>query len=89
MRIEREKPCQRRHHRVKAPMKVTTPDGYSLMATDWSIGGLRLDEIEGKLPAVNDNWNLTLELPFQGFDIAFEVEARIDRTVKETKTIGF
>ncbi len=89
MRIEREKPCQRRHHRVKAPMKVTTPDGYSLMATDWSIGGLRLDEIEGKLPAVNDNWNLTLELPFQGFDIAFEVEARIVRTVKETKTIGF
>jgi multidrug resistance efflux pump len=70
-------------------MKVTTPDGYSLMATDWSIGGLRLDEIEGKLPAVNDNWNLTLELPFQGFDIAFEVEARIVRTVKETKTIGF
>ena len=89
MRIEREKPCQRRHHRVKAPMKVTTPDGYSLMATDWSIGGLRLDEIEGKLPAVNDHWNLTLELPFQGFDIAFEVEARIVRTVKETKTIGF
>lgn len=89
MRIEREKPCQRRHHRVKAPMKVTTPDGFSCMATDWSIGGLRIDDLEGTLPTINDMWNLTLEIPFQGFDISFEVEARIVRTVAETKTIGF
>jgi len=89
MRIEREKPCQRRHHRVKAPMKVTTPDGYSLMATDWSIGGLRLDDMQAELPKVGDTWKLTLELPFQGFDIAFEVEANVVRTVEETKTIGF
>ncbi len=89
MRIEREKPCQRRHHRVKAPMKVKTPDGYSLMATDWSIGGLRLDDMQAELPKVGDTWKLTLELPFQGFDIAFEVEANVVRTVEETKTIGF
>lgn len=89
MRIEREKPCQRRHHRVKAPMKVTMPDGYSCMATDWSIGGLRVDAVNGDLPTVNEGLKLVLELPFQGFDIAFEVQARVVRTVAETKTIGF
>ena len=89
MRIERERPCQRRYHRVKAPMKVKMADGHSSMATDWSIGGLRLDNIKGNLPAVNDEQKLTLELPFQGFDIAFEVEARVARIVEETKTIGF
>ncbi len=59
------------------------------MATDWSIGGLRLDSIKRDLPSVNDELKLTLELPFQGFDIAFEVEARVVRIVEETKTIGF
>jgi len=89
MRIERERPCQRRFHRVKAPMKVTMPDGQSLMATDWSVGGLRVDEIADDLPLVDEVLKLTLELPFQGFDIAFEVKARVARTVLETKTIGF
>lgn len=89
MRIEREKPCQRRHHRVKAPMKVTMPSGLSYKATDWSIGGLRLDGVKDNLPAVNEELSLTLELPFQGFDIAYEVQARVVRTVEDEKTIGF
>jgi len=89
MRIERERPCQRRYHRVKAPMKVTMPDGYSLMATDWSVGGLRVDDLVSELPLIDDELQLTLELPFQGFDIAFDVKARVARTVEETKTIGF
>lgn len=89
MRIEREKPCQRRHHRVKAPMKVTMPGDCSYMASDWSIGGLRLDGVEETLPAVNEELTLILELPFQGFDIAFEVQARVARTVEDEKTIGF
>lgn len=89
MRIEREKPCQRRHHRVKAPMKVTMPSGLSYMATDWSIGGLRLDGVKDSLPDINEELSLTLELPFQGFDIAYEVQARVVRTVEDEKTIGF
>lgn len=89
MRIEREKPCQRRHHRVTAPLKVTTPDDAVYMATDWSIGGVRLNNFKGKLPAINDVWTLNFELPFQGFDIAFDVEARVARTVEDTNTIGF
>lgn len=74
---------------MKAPMKVTTPDGFSCMATDWSIGGLRIDNLEGDLPKVDEMWTLTLEIPFQGFDIAFQVNARVVRTVEAEKTIGF
>lgn len=88
MKIEREKPCQRRFHRVKAPMKVTMPDGTCHMATDWSIGGLRVDGLKGKLPNVNDVVNFILELPFQGFDISFDVTGKIVRTDKANGTIG-
>lgn len=89
MRIERERPCQRRFHRVTAPMKVKMPDGSEIMATDWSVGGLRVDEVPSELPAVNDVLALVLELPFQGFDIAFDVKARVARTVACERTIGF
>ena len=89
MKVEREKPCQRRFHRVKAPMKVTLFEGQQIIATDWSIGGLRLDDVSGELPAIGDTLPLVLELPFQGFDISFDVNARVVRTVEDNKTIAF
>lgn len=88
MHIVREKPCQRRHHRVTAPMLVTLPSGEQLRATNWSLGGLRLDAISAPLPKIGETMLLDLELPFQGFDISFKVEIQIARVVKETKTIG-
>ena len=89
MKIEREKPCQRRHHRVTAPMKITLPNGAYTTAVDWSIGGLRIDGFSGRLPQKGKVFDLVLELPFQGFDISFDVKARVVRTVKEDRTIGF
>jgi len=88
MKVEREKPCQRRFHRVRAPMKVTMPDGYETMATDWSVGGLRVDGLYDNLPDVGDTLSFVLELPFQGFDISFDVAGRIARTVPQEGTIG-
>lgn len=88
MQIVRERPCQRRHHRVSAPLKVSLHSGESLTATDWSLGGLRLDEVKSPLAKVGDEIQLTLELPFQGFDISFEVEAIIMRSTHETGTLG-
>jgi len=89
MKVERERPCQRRHHRVKAPLKVTMPNGENTIAIDWSIGGLRVDNIEGELPEVGAVIKLLLELPFQGFDISFDVAAKVVRTISEMGTIGF
>lgn len=91
MKVVRERPCQRRHHRVTAPMKVQLPDGASVMATNWSLGGIRLDGLNTKdapLPAVQDVIDLTLTLPFQGFDINFDVSAKVVRTKEEDGMIA-
>lgn len=88
MQIIREKPCQRLHHRVTAPLKVTMQDGHVLVATNWSLGGLRLDGLPSPLPKIGQILSLELELPFQGFDISFPVEAEVVRTVENDGTIG-
>ena len=79
MKVVRERPCQRRHHRVTAPMKVQLADKQTLMATNWSLGGLRVDGVEGELPDVGAEIELVLTLPFQGFDISFDVKASVVR----------
>ncbi|MEM8793952.1 MAG: HlyD family efflux transporter periplasmic adaptor subunit [Pseudomonadota bacterium] len=88
MKIIREKPCQRRHHRVTAPLKVTLYEGRSYMATDWSLGGLRIDNIEGELPEVESPLDLELELPFQGFDISFSVKSKVVRRDRDRGMIA-
>lgn len=88
MKIVRERPCQRRFHRVTAPMKVVMPDGTETNATNWSLGGLRLDGVKSPLPSVGDTIDLTLELPFQGFDISFDVKAEIKRADEDGNVIG-
>lgn len=88
MQIVREKPCQRLHHRVTAPLKVTLENGYTLIAANWSLGGLRLDELKTPLPKVGEVLSIDLELPFQGFDISFPVQVQVVRTVPATGTIG-
>ncbi|MEL7429414.1 MAG: HlyD family efflux transporter periplasmic adaptor subunit [Pseudomonadota bacterium] len=88
MKIIREKPCQRLHHRVTAPLEVTMPDGELLIATNWSLGGIRLDNLRQSLPTPGTRLPLLLKLPFQGFDISFDVEVEIVRTVGSSGTIG-
>ncbi len=77
--IKRERPDQRRHHRVTAPLYVIA-NGVRTPSADWSLGGLRVVDFKGPLPQPNDEIELTLSLPFQGFDISFDVGARIVRT---------
>ncbi len=88
MQIVREKPCQRLHHRVTAPLKVTMEDGTTLVATNWSLGGVRLDGLTSPLSEIGEVLQLELELPFQGFDISFPVKAEVVRTVSTEGTIG-
>ncbi|MEP0940379.1 MAG: PilZ domain-containing protein, partial [Rhizobiaceae bacterium] len=91
MKVVRERPCQRRHHRVTAPMKVRVPNGATVMATNWSLGGLRLDGLDtnkAPLPADQDVIDLSLTLPFQGFDINFDVSAKVVRSNNEEGMIA-
>lgn len=89
MRIVRERPCQRRHHRVTAPLHVTFGCGAKYRSHDWSLSGIRVDDFEGPLPAVGDSAKLLLELPFQGFDISFDVEATAARVLEDSRSVAF
>ncbi len=88
MKIIRERPCQRRHHRVTAPLNVTIAGGETLTATNWSLGGLRLDGVTAPLPKVGATIALGLQLPFQGFDISFDVEATVMRSDEADGVLG-
>lgn len=89
MKIIRERPDHRRFHQVTAPMRVWLPNGETTMATNWSLGGLLLEGVAGDLPEHATVLKLSLELPFQGFDISFEVSAKVESTTPETGSIRF
>ena len=80
--IEYERADRRRHNRVTAPLFVHF-NKKQYRAVDWSVGGLRLDGIRGKLPAVGERLSLELILPYQDFKISFEAEAEVVRHIRD------
>ncbi len=87
VKVRRERPDQRRHHRVTAPLFVTLA-GHKVKAADWSLGGLRLEAFPGEVPGPLAPLDLVLTLPFQGFDVTFDVKAEVVRSNPETRTIA-
>lgn len=87
VKVRRERPDQRRHHRVTAPLFVTL-NGERVKAADWSIGGLRLDDFPGKMPVEGSTIDLTLTLPFQGFDVTFDAAAHVVRSAADIRRIA-
>ena len=79
VKVKRERPDQRRHHRVTAPLFVSVC-GHSVRVTDWSLGGLRIDGFPGDLPAAGAELALQLTLPFQGFDVSFVARGVVVRS---------
>jgi len=78
VKVKRERPDQRRHHRVTAPMMVDA-GGHRVRAADWSLGGLRVEKFPGRVPMVGSEMPLELTLPFQGFDVTFPVRCEVVR----------
>ncbi len=78
VKVRRERPDQRRHHRVTAPLYVTL-SGHRVKAADWSLGGLRIEDFPGEMPAPLAPLELVLTLPFQGFDVTFDAKAEVVR----------
>ena len=89
MQVIRERPCQRRHHRVTAPLRVTLENGAHYTSSDWSLGGLRIDGCTPAPAALDEVVKLHIELPFQGFEIGFEVSAKIARVMEADQTVCF
>ena len=87
VKIKRERPDQRRHHRVTAPLYVGV-GVHTVRAADWSLGGLRLDEFPGALPPIGSEIDLKLSLPFQGFDVAFGARGRVVRRNEQQRMVA-
>ena len=72
MKISREKPSQRRHHRVNTPIDVTINEQlYNV--SDWSLGGFKIEGWEDESLEPGDEFECHFSLPFQGFFVAFHV----------------
>lgn len=50
-----------------------------MRAADWSLGGLRVEDFPGPVPAIGSGVTLDLTLPFQGFDVSFAAAADVVR----------
>lgn len=87
LKIRREKSSQRRHHRLAAPLTLRVND-VTYPALDWSLGGFRIAWFEVANVTVGDQINVEVELPFQGFEIAFIAAARIVRVMIEEGEIA-
>ena len=78
VKVKRERPDQRRHHRVTAPLFVEI-EGEKYRAADWSLGGLRITGFSGDLPSRGDTMDLKVTVPFQGFGVSFTVSSEVVR----------
>ena len=87
VKVKRERPDQRRHHRVTAPMFISI-DGEQYRADDWSLGGLKVSNLKIDLPKPGDEIQLALTLPFQGFGINFTVNCQVVRHSAEEAMIA-
>ncbi|MCJ8324633.1 MAG: PilZ domain-containing protein [Rhizobiales bacterium] len=88
MKIMREKASQRRHHRLNAPLTVLFKQ-QAYLVHDWSIGGLSVYIDSAKGPQVGKHFDAKLSLPFQGYDIQFDVELSVVRFDKIASLAGF
>jgi len=89
VKINREKACQRLHHRVSTPLSVSIDD-REYQAADWSLGGFKVskwDRWDDDLIA-DSRLDCRFELPFQGFNIAFAVEVKVVRLLPEQKELA-
>ncbi|MEO1282581.1 MAG: HlyD family efflux transporter periplasmic adaptor subunit [Pseudomonadota bacterium] len=84
VKVRRERPDQRRHHRVTAPLYVVM-GGHRVRAADWSLGGLRVEDFPGDLPGIGATIPLDVTLPFQGFDVSFQAQGEVVRVNPKTR----
>ena len=88
MKITRERPCQRLHHRLTAPLHVIFGKQTEKLATDWSVGGFSLEIKKNHLPEVGFETAVTIILSFQGYDISFNANVIVVRVNQILSVVG-
>ncbi len=78
MKVVRERPCQRRFHRVTAPIGATR-EGCRIRIRNWSLGGFLADTPAGPEIELGQEAAYHLSIPFQGFFVSYRVIARTVR----------
>jgi multidrug resistance efflux pump len=81
--VSRERPDQRRRHRVSAPFFITL-DGEKVRCDDWSLNGFRVDDFALEPPVPGEQVTVQCSLPFQGFEVSFDARCEIVRSNPET-----
>ena len=88
MKVTRELPSHRRHHRVSTPIDITINDElYSV--SDWSLGGFKIDNWNDESVNDGDELECNFSLPFQGFFLAFNNQIRVIRRKENTLATKF
>jgi len=87
MKVFRERPDQRQHHRVTAPLNVSF-GGNSYRADNWSLGGIKISNIDRDLPKPGEELLIEVSIPFQGFDINFSAEFKVVRNDADSRMIA-
>ncbi len=77
---------QRHHHRVNVELRVGV-HGEVYRATNWSEDGLRLEGFRESVE-VGDVLPLNVHIPFQGFLMAFSVNARVRYVDAQSGAVG-
>lgn len=88
LEIIHERPSQRLHYRVTAPMRVTLGE-QTVDAVDWGLGGCRISGLSGDQPDIGSQHTLFCTLPFQGFNITLKAEAEVVRRHDDTNQLAF
>ncbi len=87
MKITREQPSQRRFHRLSAPLVIEV-EGQQYTAVDWGLGGFCIQDDVLADKALGDLLDSRFNLSFQGFDISFQVSAKVVRTCNKRHLIA-
>nr|WP_319386323.1 HlyD family efflux transporter periplasmic adaptor subunit [uncultured Roseibium sp.] len=88
MEIIHERPSQRLHYRVTAPMRVAVGE-QSFDAVDWGLGGCRIAGVFRELPELGSSQTLLCTLPFQGFNITLKADAEVIRLDEEKGEVAY
>lgn len=86
MQIVHEAPSQRRTHRVNAPITIVI-DGLPYRTVDWSLIDFKIADYQGPIQP-GDVIDMVVQIPYQGFNVSFRVEARAVNKNMQQQTLA-